>query len=244
MGIPCYLAMTAAEMLGNTPLPEKLAWMACQFSPYGTGLSNLPSSLPPNRVLMLSDETPICGHDPQRIFAELQECIARFSCRCLVLDFQRPGNPAAAELVSALMALPCPLIVSQPYAREGCDVLLPPAPLSVSLEDYLSPWKGREIWLELAMDGEILTLTEQGAKTIPLPYPNLSAEGFREEILHCHYRTQLSEDRAEFTLWRTEEDLADLIQEAEKLGVTAMIGLFQEFYATDIGRGHDSAGQQ
>ena len=244
MGIPCYLAMTAAEMLGNAAMPENTGWMACQFSSWNDGLSNLPSTLPAGCVLMLSDETPICGHDPQRILGELQECIARFSCRALVLDFQRPGNQEAEELIPFLVTLPCPLVVSLPYVRDNCGVLLPPAPLSTSLEDYLSPWRGREIWMELALDGEILTLTEQGAKPIPLPYPNLSAEGFREEILHCHYRTQLSEDRAEFTLWRTEEDLADLIQEAEKLGVTAMIGLFQEFHATDIGRGHDSAGQQ
>lgn len=244
MGIPCYLAMTAAEMLGNSILPEKTAWMACQFSPWSDGLSNLPPALPPDHVLMLSDENPICGHDPQRILTELRSCISQCACRCLVLDFQRPGNPEVAELVSALIGLPCPVIVSQPYAREDCGVLLPPAPLSASLEDYLSPWRDREIWMELALDGEIITLTEQGVSALPLPYPNLSAEGFRENTLHCHYRTRLSEDRAEFTLWRTEEDLLDMVKEAETLGVAAAIGLFQELHATNIGRVHDPAGQQ
>jgi len=228
MGIPCYLAMTAAEMLEKSILPEKTAWMACQFSPYGTGLSNLPPALPPNQVLMLNDENPIRGHDPQRILTELRSCISQ--CRCLVLDFQRPGNSEALELVSALQELPCPLVVSQPYAREDCGVLLPPAPLSASLEDYLSPWKNQEIWLELALDGEILTLTEQGTESVPLPYPDLTQTGFRDNTLHCHYRTQVTEDQAEFTLWRTAKDLDDLIEDAEELGVTAAIGLYQELY--------------
>ena len=233
MGIPCYLAMTAAEMLGNTAMPENTGWMACQFSSWNDGLSNLPSTLPGGCVLILSDETPICGHDPQRILGELQECIARFSCRCLVLDFQRPGNQEAEELIPFLMKLPCPLVVSLPYVRDNCGVLLPPAPLSTSLEDYLSPWRGREIWMELALDGEILTLTEQGAKPISLPYPNLGTEGFRDDALHCHYRTQLTDTCAEFTLWRTMDDLRDLIKEVETLGCTAVMGLYQELYSTE-----------
>jgi len=242
MGIPCYLAMTAAEMLGNSTLPEKTAWMACQFSPWSDGLSNLPPALPPNHVLMLSDENPICGHDPQRILTELRSCISQCACRCLVLDFQRPGNPEAAELVSALIGLPCPVIVSQPYAREDCGVLLPPAPLSASLEDYLSPWRDREIWMELALDGETITLTEQGADAVALPYPAPPETGFRDDTLHCHYRTRLSEDRAEFTLWRTEEDLAALMEDAEALGVTAAVGLYQEIKAFPFGEGGSPKG--
>ena len=231
MGIPCYLAMTAAEMSGNAAIPEKAAWMACQFSPWNDGLSNLPPTLPPGCVLMLSDETPIRGHDPHRILEELQECIEQFSCPRLVLDLQRPGNSEAVELVSTLMTLPCPLIVSQPYVQKDCGVLLPPAPPSLPLADYLSPWKGRDIWLELAADGEIITLTEQGAKTVPLPYPDPGAEGFREDALHCHYRARVTDSCAEFTLWRTMDDLQDLMVEAEGLGVTAAVGLYQELYS-------------
>lgn len=171
MGIPCYLAMTAAELAENSKLPGNTAWMACQFSSWNDGLSNIPPSLPEGSVLMLSDETPIRGHHPQRILQELWECMQRFSCRCLVLDFQRPKNPEAKALISTLMDLPCPLIVSLPYARDGCGVLLPPAPLSTPLTDYLSPWKGRELWLELAADGEIITLTEEGSNVVPCPIP-------------------------------------------------------------------------
>ena len=52
MAIAQYLAMTAAEMIGSTFLPQKAAWMACHFSPYSTGLCNLPSALPPGSLLI------------------------------------------------------------------------------------------------------------------------------------------------------------------------------------------------
>ena len=46
MAIGRYFAMTAAEIRGCSALPAGIAWMACHFSPYGTGLSNLPPELP------------------------------------------------------------------------------------------------------------------------------------------------------------------------------------------------------
>ena len=230
MGIPCYLAMTAAEMGDFSAVPEHMAWMGCQFSSWNAGLSNLPQWLPPGAVLTLNDSFPLAGHDPERIAGELRGAVEAFSCAALVLDFQRPGDPETEALAARLTELPCPVAVSLPYAREDLAVLLPPAPLSVPLEEYLSPWRDRDIWLELALDGEIITLTEEGAQGIPLPYPDRAAEGFREEALHCHYRAELKKDRAEFTLWRTVEDLHDLTEEAEKLGVKALMGLYQELY--------------
>ena len=47
MAISIYLAASPAQISKMERFPEKLAWMACHFSPYGTGLSNLPASLPP-----------------------------------------------------------------------------------------------------------------------------------------------------------------------------------------------------
>ena len=230
MGIPCYLAMTAAEMAKKSDFPEDPAWMACHFSPYGTGLSNLPRHLPDGAVLTVNDITPIHGHDPDRIWEELAHCAQRFQCRAVVLDFQRGENPETKALVSALCTLPCHLVIAEAYAREDKAVLLPPVPLSTPLEDCLAPWTDREIWLEPALDGEIITLTEQGATCTPLPYPDPAGTGFREETLHCHYRTRVTDSCAEFTLWRTAEDLYDLTEEAERLGVTALMGLYQELH--------------
>ena len=66
MAIAPFLAMTGAEMRNNSVLPDKIAWMACHFSPYGTGLSNLPKNLPAGSLLMVDDITPPHGHDPHQ----------------------------------------------------------------------------------------------------------------------------------------------------------------------------------
>ena len=230
MGIPCYLAMTGAEMENTEVFPRYSGWMACHFSPYGTGLSNLPDDLPPNALLILNDRIPIYGHDSDIICQQLAQCITHFHCRGLLLDFQQNGNKELQQLVCHLATqISCPVAVSVPYAAcEGCAVFLPPIPPSDALADALAPWKGREIWLEVALDGEIITLAEHGAESVPLPYPDLTVQSFCDEQLHCHYRVNLTDDRAEFTLWRTAEDLQALIIEAEKLGVKATVGPYQE----------------
>ena len=75
MPIPCYLALTAAEFANANQLPEKIAWMACHFSCYGTGLSNFPEDLPGGSVIILNDRTPPDKHDPQRILEQLQQLV-------------------------------------------------------------------------------------------------------------------------------------------------------------------------
>lgn len=231
MAIAPFLAMTAAETRNHSVLPPKIAWMACHFSPYGLGLSNLPQRLPPHALLLLDDITPIREHDPQRITEQLLNCLESLNCHGVLLDFQRPDVPETAVLVNHLtQTLPCPVIVSESYASElSCPVFLPPVPPSVALEEYISPWEGRSIWMEIGLTGELLTLTEQGCETVPLPFPNEASEGFPEKALHCHYRIETNEKSARFTLWRTEKDLAALLEEAEGLGISGAVGLYQEF---------------
>lgn len=230
MAIRRYFAMTAAEICGNDHLPPEIAWMACHFSPYGTGLSNLPKALPAGSLLILNDRTPIHGHDAARIAQQLEERMEALNCRGLLLDLQRPGEPETAALVKHLTeALPCPVAVSDLYGDGlSCPVFLPPAPPDVPLEAWLAPWQGREIWLEMALDGAVLILTEEGAATAPLSPSEHPEGGHREETLHCHYCIELSEADVKFPLWRTEEDLEELLEEAEGLGVTTAVGLYQE----------------
>ena len=71
MAMDVFLAMTAAEIYGNRNLPANIGWMACHFSPYGTGLSNLPKRLPASSLLIVDDITPIRGHDPPYILDQL-----------------------------------------------------------------------------------------------------------------------------------------------------------------------------
>ncbi|MBQ3193859.1 MAG: hypothetical protein IJB59_09860 [Oscillospiraceae bacterium] len=229
MAIVPFLAVTEAEIRKNSSYPQKTAWMGCTFSSWNPGLSNLPFSLPPESALILTDQTPFSGHDPDMILRQLEGCIQRLSCCALVLDLQRSGVPEVAELTRLLSeSLPCPVIVSACYGQDiSCPVFLPPVPPSVPAEEYLKAWKGREIWLELALDGEIITLTSKGAQTTPLPC-GCEEDGFSDKPLHCHYHTETDADSARFTLWRTREDLDDLISEAAQLGVAEMIGLYQE----------------
>ena len=226
-----FLAMTAAEIREKSDLPEKIAWMACHFSPYGTGLSNLPRTLPPGSLLILDDITPIRGHDPHRILDQLRECTQALSCSGVLLDFQRPDVAETAALVEVLTkGLPCPVAVSHCYAGAGSfPVFLPPVPPSEPMDAYFAPWAGREVWLELSLEGEEITVTEEGASFTPLLNPSFSEEGFRDTDLCCHYRCIPQDEKIKFLLWRTEEDLEDLLKQAEHFGVTAAVGLYQEF---------------
>lgn len=233
MATDMILAMTGAEIAGISCLPSKIGWMACHFSPYSTGLSNRPLRLPPDSILILNDITPPHGHDKQLIAAQLQECAEQFQCRGILLDFQRPDCAETAELSAFLhQTLPCPVAVSEYYgAKLDCPIFLAPLPHHISLQEYIFPWKNREIWLELALDAEEIRLTEAGASIVPLPcLPQIN--GFSEEALHCHYRAELSEDSAVFSLWRTRDDIGALLQEADSLGIITAVGLYQEFRQT------------
>ena len=153
MALPLYLALTAAEMAGN-PHPDNLTYMACHFSSGGKGLSNLPNVLPPGAILILDDSTPMDGHDPDLIGKQLKDLVQKFRCESLLLDFQRPKNNEQQALAKMLSStLPCPVGVSEPYAKGlSCPVFLPPVPPDMSPSRHLAPWQGREIWLEAALD--------------------------------------------------------------------------------------------
>ena len=228
MGISRYLAMTAAEMEAFSP-PEgwTAACMACHFSPYGTGLSNIPSALPSGAMLILNDRTPFHGHDPERITGQLLEALDRLHFGSLLVDFERPDVDAYHKLCQMLtQRLPCPVGVSMLYAEElDCPVFLPPVPLDQPLEEYISPWKGRALWLDVAPDAACVTVTEEGSTLMPLPFSPPPSDAFTEETLHCRYRTEILPDKINFYLWRNWESL---IQEADSLGVTKCIGLYQE----------------
>lgn len=232
MAIRPFLAMSGAEMGEKTDFSFPAAWLACRFSSWGRGLSDLPPSLPEGSLLILTDQTPIRGHDARTVLGQLEDCLNAFGCRGLLLDFQRPGCPDGEAMAKALVqALPCPVVVSEAYARNlDCGVFLPPVPPSMPLQAHLAPWKGRDIWLELALDGECIRLTERGADVTPLTF-GWEGNGFAERSLHCHYRVEQAADAMEFILWRTREDVNGLIGEAEDLGVSGAVGLYQELGA-------------
>ena len=236
MALEPFLAMTAAEITGNRPLPPKLAWMACHFSPYGPGLSNLPKALPPGSLLMVDDVTPMGSHDPQTIRDQVCRCTEVFDCFGILLDFQRPGDSKTAALVEFLsQTLPCPMAVSHLYGEHTDSPLcIPPIPPSEPPEAYLSQWKHRPLWLELSAEAEEITVTEEGSAVTSLPFSEAKSTDFYAEPLLCHYRQEIREDAVVFTLYRAGEDQRALLETINAQGITTTLGLYQEFFAISV----------
>ena len=189
------------------------------------GMEDSPS--PPARfLLILTDEKPPAETDQEQICQTVQA----MDCAGVVLDFQKQKTAQTAAFAARLVsALPCPVAVSEGYAAElDCPVFLSPCPHHTPLWEHLAPWQGRELWLDLARDAETITLTKDGCSILPLPLGEIPEEGFADERLHCHYRAETGDDFARFTLWRTKEDVDDLQQAAEALGIHTFAGLRQE----------------
>ena len=179
-------------------------------------------------MLILNDRIPFCGHDEGLIGQQLADWMEALHCCCLLLDFQRESTPKSLGQYLA-QSLSFPIGIAAGFADDAdCPVFLPPVPPDTSLKAYLKPWTGREIWLEISQEILQITVGTQGSsKTYPSchgsePWP------FSDETLHCHYRTQVFSDRAEFFLTRTEEDLSSLLKEADTLGVTTAVSLYQQ----------------
>lgn len=226
MPLPLYLAMTAAEISGANQLPDPLAYMACHYSAYSAGLSNLPEQLPKGSMLIFNDRIPAAGHDPGRIVGQLKELCAALETECLLLDLQRPGDETTERIVRQLLAEPvCPVGVSELYAVDlDCPVFVSAPPLHVTLQQHLAAWSNREIWLETATDYCCYTVTETDSRIsaacheAPLPCPQL----------RCHYGIYDHSDRIDFAIKRTAEDLKGLLMDAEAMGITKAIGLYQQ----------------
>ncbi|MCD7755572.1 MAG: hypothetical protein LUJ09_04470 [Firmicutes bacterium] len=230
MAIPLYLAMTAGEIASCGAFPAHMGYMACHFSPDGTGLCDLPDALPARSLLILNDRMPIRGHDPACVADTLLALLPQLEPAALLLDFQRPDDGRAGAMAEYLRSrLPCPVGVS-----EGCGqtaegpIFLPPVPLNQLPEAYLSRYSGREIWLEAALDGAVVTLDMEGSRASPLP-PDAGGEfPHKDDALHCRYRIERHTDRVDFLMRRTPETLDALLAAAEHIGVTMAVGLYQE----------------
>ena len=229
MVIPLYLAMTAAEAAANS-FPENPAYMACHFSSYGCGLSNLPRYLPEGALLILNDRIPLWGHDPQLVAQQLDSIVQAFSCCGILLDLQRPGDSAVDTVVETILdALPCPVGVSEHYAKDHtCPVFLSCPPPDIPLANHIAPWEGREIWLEAATETIEIAVTQTGSIVTPLPLQEPEALSHMDETACCRYHVQVLPDRAVFTLSRTEKELALLLEQAAGYHVTKAVGLYQQ----------------
>lgn len=226
MGNPLYLAMTAAEFSACANFPEKIAWMACHFSPYGRGLSNIPRALPPGSMLILNDRIPPQGIDPSLVAKQLQQAVKDLGCEAVLLDFQRVEQELTQAVVNAVWkTMQCPVAVSAPYAEKlDCPVFLPPPPLRCEPAQYFAPWAQRQIWLEVYDQWEAVTITENSVQI------NTEAPAARPDLPHydqklcCRYGMDIGEDRAIFTLHRTMQELQTL-----PYPVSSFIALWQDY---------------
>ena len=229
MGLTRFMALTAGELSRCNRLNFPVAWMACHFSPYHTGLSNLPEQLPPGSLIMINDSAPPYNHDSHKIAQQLQRLQQDLQPKGFVLDFQRPDFPENKALAEHLVdTLPCPVAVSDLYAQGlSCPVFLSAPPLAVPLDRHIKPWEGQEVWLEAVLSQETLTLTKDGCSReetflTPDPLPHFNQK------LHCQYDFTLEQSQAIFILRRTEQELYDLLHCAENMGITTAISLYQQ----------------
>ncbi len=231
MAIRQFLAMTPGEILGAAVLPENLGWMGCRFSSSGRGLTEIPKALPKGSLLIITDETPPVGHDPIQICEEAAGVAEKLGCCGILLDFQRPNHPENRTIAAELSQnASCPVAISEAYADGiDCPVFLSPVPPHVPPEAYFQPWRGREIWLELALDGVDIAVTKDGSSFTPVPYPSAAEHMHRDDLLCCHYSTEVSPEVIRFHLLRTKEDVQDLLNICEPFHVTTAVGLYQEF---------------
>ena len=230
MVLPLYLAMTAAEISATLSLPERCAYMACHFSPYTEGLSNIPAGLPPQSMLILNDRMPCQGHSADLVASQLKTAVSQLNCESILLDFQRPPEPESLSIVKTIvLSLPCPVAVTAAYGEDlDCPVFLSPAPLHRSMRDYLEPWNHREIWLEAALCQEEIVITEAGIAHHPI-FPTVPMSGgFSDGQLLCRYHTKTADNSLHFTLFDTPETLKQKLELAAALGAARAIGLWQE----------------
>lgn len=227
MAFPLYLAMTAAELQG-ADVPPDLCYMAIHFSPYATGLSNIPQQLPPGSILILNDRISIRGHDPKLVANQLAEAVHALDAEAVLLDWERPSTPEAAEIAAQIFSsAPCTVAATPAYAWD-CPVFLPSPPVNTRLETYIAPWAHRKIWLEIGLEVQQFTVTEEGSSCQELPPWNAPREGHRDDKSACHYQIEVSPERALFTLWRDRDDIKKLLAQAETLNIQRAIGLYQQ----------------
>lgn len=227
--MPLYLAMTGSEIAVCKQMPPQIGWLACHFSLSGSGLSNLPKTLPPHTLLILDDSTPFSDHKAEVITGQLLECISAMEVDAVILDFQRPKDSQVQALTCILQSeLPCSVAAPPGYGNPDGPVFLSPCPPNQPLKEYLMPFQGRKIWLEAALDGMQITMTEKGYRKEAMFFSHVQDFPHKDEMLHCHYRISKTNDAVTFCLQRTWGDLQELLEEAGHWGVTQTVGLWQE----------------
>ncbi len=227
MSLRLYLAMTEAEIRRAPVLPRNLAYMACHFSPYGTGLVNIPERLPQGSILIVNDRVPVLAHDPEQVAKQLSDAVRRLRAFGVLMDLQIPDNPRTAQIVKSVTAsLPCPVGVSEPYAADLTCPIFGAPPIYSPLTEYAQSKGNRPLWLEAFQETAFLAVTASGCAITQ--DEKFSGKSFVDETLQCKYQYSIQKDRALFHLSRQPEDIPGYLRKAEALGTEIAIGLYQQ----------------
>ena len=146
----------------------------------------------------------------------------------LLLDLQRPNDPETAQIVKAILDnKPCNTIVSEAYGKAlDCPLFLNSPLPHQALEEYIAPFKNRTLWLELAVETVSYRVSKTDCTVQSVPYT--PAENHCKD-LHCHYNWTVYKDHIDFTLSRDRQDCDCLLKDAQGLGISGFVGLYQQF---------------
>ena len=219
-----FLAMTEDEIRDNSQLPSNIAFLGCHFSSTGSILTGLPESLPAGCGIILDDRNPITSQNLTEIADTIEEMKPAF----LLLDFQLPPADQSLRLAQTIVKRTIPTAMPPAYGKElTCSLLLPPVPPHIPIEEYLHPWRDREVWLELALDAVRITVTSHGSTTTYFPHAEPQSKVHKDSMLHCHFLITQHPDALEFYCYRAREDITELRNTLPD-HVTHTIGLYQE----------------
>ena len=233
MSLRFYLAMTEAEIRSATSLPRHLAYMACHFSPYGMGLTNIPKQLPPGSILIVNDRVPVFHHNSELILRQLTAAVQKLNVFGVLLDFQICDVPLTTQIVKTLAdSLPCPVAVSPAYGEAlSCPIFSAPA-LHQRFCDFPPIKKGRSLWLDTYQETALYKVTPNGCTTGKSA--RISGNSFLDETLQCRYAFSVEKDGAVFTLSRQASEMTGYLQVAQQAGVSVAVGLYQQFSHMDV----------
>ena len=196
--------------------------MAAQFSMSGPGLTGLPEAYPNGALLILTDQNPPLGHDPERICAELAQALEKCAWAGVLLDFERePAGLSRAVCAGALAAAAeygrfCAM--PEPYAADlpGAALFVPAPPLLASPEAAGRP----RLW-ELAPRAIRLRLCESGCR--PETAEDLwEGEARVDEATALSYIARADGAEAELLIRDTRRSLLRLLGEPGTLGGVAL----------------------
>lgn len=227
MKIPFYLAMTAEEFLPTARLPAHLAYLGTHFSENGSGLVGLPDKVPEGSILIIDDRTPFQDHDLKMILRQIRETYENNRCTGILLDFQKPYSENLRRVTEAVLHdFPGHTAVTKEYFSDSAILFLPLLP-GDDIAASLSPFAGRNIWLDLS-PSPISCLIASGCYISE--NKKSAACPLQDTALNCHYGTALRQDGIQFTLQRTIDDCSSLLEKAAALGVSAGFALYQEIH--------------